>query len=703
MVDMSTDYYQKSDKLSAEGNSGVVAYQTGDFYVVAVEGKGGCDVSLYDSNMQTIKNTSNHDVENLTTAINQFCDAMVFDGVENLRNRSAEKLDFGAFMQNYIEASQNRNASVEVESQWQSNPEDSFAVFILNPTEHNEQLMGRDMAFLEKVGEDLDKSNFRCVYTDTISSLQQNDSLFYGEIDMAQHLQEALFELEQGDGEKLHTMIHVKTPWMGDLDRQLQPGCVVALKQEEEISHFFVEELDLVKVDFVELPPKVQEKSVEMEKEQKWDDVTPQQLVELMSKDKNLESLVHQASQLATISQNLESSVPFEDISAINDYAQDISMKYEDMDKGKVSDFIVDAIDNEVISVQDLENISYRDFFDAFQQEDKGILKEFVQAINHTEDKSFDNMSLDLSKDGELQQIQADIVATPSEVDMFSATLTTQERVIVHRATDFIYDYFPDYSEEDKSVMRDILSKVDTNGDLQEFYPSYADGYTFEVTVELFEKTTIEFSGEELEMISEVCSESSRSWDDITDDYIDLVYAVIDKVENPQLEVEQEILQNLGNLADEQKDVENTVAPRMVARSYEIFDSVVMGGEEIAVGESPSGMAGTWERSIVADEDKGVVDNWYSGHYFDSKEEAMEDFQQRIEDKLEEREAIYGELSIFSDKEDSKASGKDKSKDDDKKDSPRQSVLTKLKELKQELAPKENKEQPTKGKDNQTL
>lgn len=999
--DMVMDVYQKSDKLTYEKNSLEVVYQAGDFFVEASLGFDGSDVTLYDSNLAPLRTISYENIDNLTEAINQFCHDVQFDGIDTLHNRSADMLNHSAFHEKYDETYERRESSMYTSMEWYSNPEDSFAIYTLNPTEHNEQLHGRDMAFLEKLGEHLDKRNFSCVYTDTVASLQQNDPLFYGDTDMAEHLNQALSELEQGDGEKLLTMLHVKSPKMGELAETMSTGCVLALKQDGEVSHYFMEDNDLQKVEFMNLPPKFTEKSVEEAKDQmhqeiydntrtisdfverqlssfdqscinilvdsavemnpeasKKDillfvgdaindgfilpkdfrnmdipdfvgavadldrnnliefssvipdvsvllqDVTPKQLVEMMSSDHNIENLVHQASQLSNISQNLEVSVPFEDISVINDFAQEISMKYEDMDKQSVCDFISEAIDNQVISVQDLENISYRDFFDAFQQEDMAMLGELVQMNQDSQEKevvstinptrtyeereltsheklqqeavlnevayqvgdnslyfkvddnditfavfdknldqvelgTYENMSLteginefvnthdlpDIDQladrespllhvdtlvyeaiershqqeeksefltfdevkaaakeelsyaqvkavaQGELNpsqetttpQEQADIVAMPNEDYLFSATLTTQERVIIESATDFAYDYLSNYSQEEREVMSDILDKISVDGNLLQYYP---DDYVFEDRPELSEKTTIVFTDTELEMIGEVCDATSQSWDNITNDYRDLVDAVIYKVEHPQKEVVEEILPNVGNLAEEpqetpldtvmsgnkeyhptqenlerlategyaeiayvdytdsaqphqgtedfsaerwqtvsEKSQENTQenTPRIVAGSYEITDSLVMGGEEIAVGESPSGMAGTWERSIVADESKGIVDNWYSGHYFDTKEEAVEDFHQRIEDKLEERAFIHGDKSMYAEKPEDKGEKKEDKVKEEKKERPRESVLNKLKEIKNQIAKKEEKEQPSKGKTDQTL
>ncbi len=774
---MKLDIYQKSDKLSIEAGAGVVAYQAGDFFVTAYGDGIGTEVNLYDSNLERVVSTSYENIENLTESLNQFSEDFQFDGIDTLRNHSAELLNYGVFIQNYQEAVQNREQSSELEQQWFSNPEDSFAVYSLNPMEHNEQLSRRGMDFLAKVGEDLDKHNFHCIFTDDLASLIENDPMFYGDTDMEQHFQEALEELQAGDGEKLLTMLEVKSPRMEGLSDELQTGCILSLKLDGEVSNYFMEETGLEKVTFQELPPKFQEKAVEVEKNQFYDellddswslsdfvtepistfdtncitvlvasaiemnpestrkdilafvgdcinegDILPkdfrnmevrdfvgavvdldksqllefssvpkeeqsnpnvemkqektdlsefstENLMSLLQEDSNLRHVLTETAELSQIQLYFNEELSVADLKTINHMANMIGTRIDEHEK--TSDdillYISNAVNNGEITASDLKNMEIHDVIEVILADDS--LSSLVATEN--------------------PQKLPDIVPVEGKEDTFQFTLSTQERVAIHEATEHQFDHNFDIDRDYRDILRDILEKIDPNGDLLEFYP---DEHSFVINEELLEKMTLTFTEEELEAINESCHEASYYWENIPESYREVLDSIVDKIEN-----KDKVL--LDMTMETQAKPENE--PRIAAHSYEITDSLVMGGEEIAVGVSPSGSAGTWERSVVADEEKGVMDNWYSGHYFDTVEEAMEDFHQRIEDKLEEREAIYGEKSMYSEKSEDKAKGKEK----EGEKTPRESVLAKLKEIKEQTVKKEDKEtqSPQKTKPDQTI
>ncbi len=93
---------------------------------------------------------------------------------------------------------------------------------------------------------------------------------------------------------------------------------------------------------------------------------------------------------------------------------------------------------------------------------------------------------------------------------------------------------------------------------------------------------------------------------------------------------------------------------------YTILDTVVVGKAEFAVGENinaPS-LYGTWQRNIRNDEQSGS-ENWFWGHYLDSKDSAYADLEQRVHEEIEiappsikEKMTIYNELSELGNKGD---------------------------------------------------
>ncbi len=65
-----------------------------------------------------------------------------------------------------------------------------------------------------------------------------------------------------------------------------------------------------------------------------------------------------------------------------------------------------------------------------------------------------------------------------------------------------------------------------------------------------------------------------------------------------------------------------------IGRDYVIADSTVTGDIEIAWGSSISGLThGTWMKYVDGTE-------WMFGHYFDSKELALQDYQIRINEEV---------------------------------------------------------------------
>lgn len=790
---MKLDIYQKSDKLSIESGATAIAYQAGDFFVAVNTDVGGSDVMLYDSNLDSVRHFPFADMDNITEVINLFCEQIQFDGSDSLRNRSAELLNYGAFMENYAKAEERRDQSIELEQQWIENPKDSFTVYALNDTEHNEQLIGRGMAFLEKVGEDLDKRNFHCIFTDDLDTLQVNDPLFYGETDMEQHFLEALQELKDGVGDKLLTMIEVKSPQMKDLSDDLQTGCVLGLKIDGEVKQYFIEDTGLKEVDFQYLTPNYVDKFVEQEKSQFYDDLlenswtisdfvtqplttfdksciavlvesavemnpestrkdiysflgdainegdilpkdfrnievrdfvgavvdldksqllefstvpkeeqsngtisyadmkeqaqsqqkgevqqektdlsslTTEQLMDRLQEDSTLRHVVTETAELSKIQGYFTEELSVTDLKTINHMASMVGTQVDEHEKtaDDILLFISNAVNEGEISPSDLRDMAVSDFVDVFRGENS--LASLVAE--------------------EIPPALPDITPVQGEENTFQFTLTTQERVVIQAATDHEFDHNYEHDEDYRWVLRDILDEIDPNGDLLSFYP---DDYTFEINDELLEKITLTFSEEELEVIAESCHEASVGWENIPESYREVLDSIVDKIEN-----KDKIL--LDMTMETQAVPENE--PRIAAHSYEITDSVVMGGEEIAIGVAPSGVAGTWERNVIADEEKGLVDNWYSGHYFDTQDEAMEDFQQRIEDKLEERQFVHGDKSVYSEKNPENGDkAKDKLKEGE--NTPRESVMAKLKEIKSQIAKTENKELPTKTKPDQTI
>ncbi|MFI3254892.1 MAG: hypothetical protein R3Y63_11260 [Eubacteriales bacterium] len=296
-------------------------------------------------------------------------------------------------------------------------------------------------------------------------------------------------------------------------------------------------------------------------------------------------------------------------------------------------------------------------------EEDFNQRVEFRQPIEKMAQKQPDTEEI-----SSLKEDKAAVVPYGDEENLFSATFTTQERVVIQSATDFAYDNLSEFSSEDKSLMADILDKIDINGDLSTFEP---DDYVFVINEELQENGTIIVSGEELEIISEVCSKTDSYMEELPDSYRDILNTIIDKVENPEMDIQQ------GEPS------------RTVANTYTITDSEVVGDFEIAMGESEQGMFATWERCISADESKGFEANWNFGHYhMEDKESAIADFHQRIEDTKPVKDTELEKKVVKKDKEEKP---------------PKESVLESLKKIKAETEQKEVPKLPTKEKSDQSL
>jgi len=100
--------------------------------------------------------------------------------------------------------------------------------------------------------------------------------------------------------------------------------------------------------------------------------------------------------------------------------------------------------------------------------------------------------------------------------------------------------------------------------------------------------------------------------------------------------------------AADPKRYENLSDPEINA-GYAIFRRETIGGIEIALGESTSesGMYVTWRRT-PAHEQNGKPE-YYWGHYFDSKNRAMDDFDSRVkEERLQSKEYQEEKTSAVS-------------------------------------------------------
>lgn len=82
-------------------------------------------------------------------------------------------------------------------------------------------------------------------------------------------------------------------------------------------------------------------------------------------------------------------------------------------------------------------------------------------------------------------------------------------------------------------------------------------------------------------------------------------------------------------ISDVVKMPENGVKPRKVGKFYTITESEIVGDFEIAFGSSEN-FHGTWVRSVSADEAYGGKENWWAGHYYQEKEEALADYNKRL-------------------------------------------------------------------------
>lgn len=389
----------------------------------------------------------------------------------------------------------------------------------------------------------------------------------------------------------------------------------------------------------------------------------------------------------AEIQSFFEEPIPKEDLERFTELVAKTTAMSEENSREMIFEYLISEIGDGYISTSDLHFLEPQDIDKAINSHGGILVDQSVQLHNvaehnkqiytkqepSVEEQSAEHLSYEEVKDI-AQGENAGIVAISGEDNLFSATLTTQERVLIKESAEFVFDYNSDIPEEQRDMLRDVMEKVDPDLDLLQFYPT---DYVFEPNEALHEVTTVILSEEELEAIAFACDETSQSWDNITKDYSELLDNLIEKVSNPQTapsEISNEVAQE----------------PRTVA-DYTITDSEVVGDFEIAMGESEQGMYATWERCISADESKGFEANWNFGHYhMEDKEGAMSDFKQRIEDTKPVKDTELEKKVVK------------KEKDKDEKP-PKESVLESLKKIKAETEQKEVPKLPTKEKSDQSL
>lgn len=167
-----------------------------------------------------------------------------------------------------------------------------------------------------------------------------------------------------------------------------------------------------------------------------------------------------------------------------------------------------------------------------------------------------------LTFDGITKETQGqinDVVDMSEDNYIMFTTFTNQERVVIETATNYAYDNLTDYSNDDKSIMADILCNIDTEDNLSNFYP---EKFTFEVNDELLENGNKFFSSKELDMISKVCQGMNNSMEELPDSYREVLETIVTKIDYYQTELVEEV--------DKETIIEKADTPRSEAEPKEV-------------------------------------------------------------------------------------------------------------------------------------
>ncbi len=176
------------------------------------------------------------------------------------------------------------------------------------------------------------------------------------------------------------------------VDREVQLENVVDKNKEaQEIMGNTPEKVeDTLSLDQVkELAQGKPHEEVTQEKPPDISALTTKELVEKMQENPDMARTIREANDISVVADGLHEPLPFEDMTKINDFATDIWLKYEDVTKVEVTDFIANAIGEGAIQVSDLENISRSEFFDCLTTDDVERLGEIAQEHREPEVPQF--------------------------------------------------------------------------------------------------------------------------------------------------------------------------------------------------------------------------------------------------------------------------------------------------------------------------
>lgn len=615
--------------LALEKESAVtsIAYQIG-FQHVLVDSlnDGEVSVSLINQNFLPLICKEYHfpqdgeSISSITLAINQFCKEVEFRGVEQLKNREVATISVDGVKETVDEYVLKRHASTELEQQFLGMADDSCAVYQLNMTERSDLIIGADLTLLLAMNEPLNKENYEVNYVSHLDGIVEQEHREECEID--EEFLAMFIENIQND--------HKYDVDLGSKIQEFHQGDVFGIKQEGEVSYYFLTGKGLKEVDFKEL----RENVLDLQPETTVNFPFSKEPLVKVDRDELFQSVMGNSDTKGFYALHEENIACAKFLTnQLYDNYYDGKLNAKAVLENTVEKFGLEK--TKLVVANSIQLKAHSDFV-------YPVTENWARTIEIPDNPTL-NLEFATDKVGSLNDLVAELKEMEKQVEY---TIVASKHDPVYYADSFVADKEGMVAEflishEENSLCANFLKNQ-----LNEHY----DGYSLDSPT-ILDNTVEKFGEERTKMVLAYNIGRFGSDGRIPHEVKDWAKGVAIP-DDPQLN-NQMLIENsglLGIVAKKFMQIEQSqlepqklgeVEPRKVNEHYVITDSKIIGDTEIALGESRAGdVHGTWTRTISADESKGAGENWNFGHYFiDEKDKAFEDFEQRIKHHSPEKQS----------------------------------------------------------------